>query len=95
TVSGKDDNAEEWLADTGTTVHVTGSVDDVFNLRPPPQGMEYFVMSDGTRLPVKAAGNLNLTFHVRSLDVSAPPSDFPIQLTDVYIVEGVKFNIFS
>ncbi|CAM9431540.1 unnamed protein product, partial [Sphacelaria rigidula] len=55
-----DDHAEEWLADTGTTYHVTGSVDDVFYLRPPPQGREHFGMGDGTRLPVKAVGSLKL-----------------------------------
>ncbi|CAN0070613.1 unnamed protein product, partial [Sphacelaria rigidula] len=89
------DRAEEWLADTGTTCHVTGSVDDVFYLRLPPQGMEHFEMGDGTRLPVRAVGSLSLTSHMGSLDVSVPPTDFPIQLTDVYVVEGVKFNIFS
>ncbi|CAM9628111.1 unnamed protein product, partial [Sphacelaria rigidula] len=53
-------HAEEWLADTGTTVHVTGSVDDVFDLRSPPQGMEYFETGNGTRLPVKVVGSLKL-----------------------------------
>ncbi|CAM9335418.1 unnamed protein product, partial [Sphacelaria rigidula] len=90
-----DDHAEKWLADTGTTYHVTGSVGDVFDLRPHHQGMEHFEMDNGIRLPVNAVGSLNLTCHMGSWDVSLPPSDFPIQLTDVYVVEGIKFNIFS
>ncbi|CAM9438791.1 unnamed protein product, partial [Sphacelaria rigidula] len=63
TASGKDDRAEKWLADTGTAYHVTGSVDDVFDLRSPPQGIEDLEMSDGTRFPAKTVGSLNLTFH--------------------------------
>ncbi|CAM9579787.1 unnamed protein product, partial [Sphacelaria rigidula] len=93
--SSRSNSAEGWIADTGTTYHVTGNVDDVFYSRSPAQGMENFTMGDRTRPPVKAVDSLYLRFQMGSLDVSIPSTALPVKLTNVYVVEGVEFNLFS
>ena len=35
------DGTEEWLADNGASHHTTGSMDNMFDRRPPPAGNEY------------------------------------------------------
>ncbi|CAN0039175.1 unnamed protein product, partial [Sphacelaria rigidula] len=95
TASSRSKNAEGWIVDTGTTYHITGNVDDVFDSRYPAQGMENFTIGDRTRPPVKAVGSLYLRFQMGSLDVSILSTDLPVKLTNVYVVEGVKFNRFS
>ena len=67
---------------------------NMFDLRPPPAGNEYVVVGNGTVLPVIAVGSLKLKFHMPST-YYAPPSDFCVQLTDVYVLEGIPFNLFS
>ncbi|CAM9539419.1 unnamed protein product, partial [Sphacelaria rigidula] len=54
------DGTEEWLADNGASHHTTGSMDGIFDLRPPPTGKEYVVVGNGTVLPVIAVGSSKL-----------------------------------
>ena len=87
------DGTEEWLADNGASHHGTGSMDNMFDLRPPRAENEYVVVGNGTVLPVFAVGSLKLKFHMPST-YYAPASDFCVQLTDVYVLEGIPFNLF-
>lgn len=53
-------------------------------------------MGDGTAFQIKAVGSLKLSFHLgSSLLFPAASTDLRNQLTDVYVVEGVKLNFFS
>ncbi|CAM9966071.1 unnamed protein product [Sphacelaria rigidula] len=66
TASSRGDSAEKWIADTSASHHLTGNVDDVFYLRPPPQGTENVTTGDGTTFLDKAIGSLKLRFHMES-----------------------------
>ena len=92
--AGKERSTEVWWADTGTSVHATNSRNDMFDLRPPPTGSEKILMGDGTTLQVQAVDSVKLSFHAGSSNPD-PDSDFCVQLTDVYLVPDLKFNVFS
>ncbi|CAM9558666.1 unnamed protein product, partial [Sphacelaria rigidula] len=49
-----------WIADSGTSHHITGNMTNVFDTRPSPVGEENVVLGDGKVLPVKAVGSLKL-----------------------------------
>ncbi|CAM9708032.1 unnamed protein product [Sphacelaria rigidula] len=59
-LSSRGDGRKKWIVDTGASNHVTGNTQNVFDLRPPPQGIENVIKGYGTTFPVKAVGSLTL-----------------------------------
>ena len=51
-------------------------------------------MGDGKTLQVEAVGSVKLNFYAGSTDSDAA-SNFCVQLTDVYLVPDIQFNVFS
>ena len=88
------DGTEEWLADNGASHHTTGSMGGMFDLRHPPAGNEHLVVGNGNVLPVIAVESLKIKFHMTGI-FYVPPSEFCVQLTDVYVLGGIPFNLFS
>ncbi|CAM9958898.1 unnamed protein product, partial [Sphacelaria rigidula] len=88
-------DSEIWNADSGTTHHITGNMTDVFDTRPPSVGEEDVVLGDGKILPVKAVGSLKLKFHQARTNNSPHVDAVCVLLTDVYVLEGIQFNVFS
>jgi len=56
-------DAEVWIADSGSTHHTTGSFTHVFDKRAPPSDSNTVVLGDGKVLPVLAVGSLKLRFY--------------------------------
>lgn len=87
-------NAEISIADSGPKHHATSDMTYVFDTRPLPPGNERVDLGGGNVFPVKAVGSLTLRFYQRSKS-SPPPTKTGVILTDVYVLEGIQFNIFS
>ncbi|CAN0518915.1 unnamed protein product, partial [Laminaria digitata] len=76
-----------WVCDSGTSSHMTGNVELVFNREALPKGQEWVRIGDGTVKKVLCVGTSNLDFHC--------DTDVGVQLSRVYVVDGLTINFFS
>lgn len=68
----------------------------MFDLRDLPRGNDRAFLGDDTVTLVKAVGSLTLRFRTRSsLPFHADSTDLRVQLTDIHVVKGMKFNALS
>lgn len=59
----------------------------VFDLRAPPRGDESVILDDGTVLPLRAEGSLNLRFDMEPTH-GVDATSFCVHLTKVYVLAG-------
>ncbi|CAB1102712.1 unnamed protein product [Ectocarpus sp. CCAP 1310/34] len=64
----------------------------MFDLRPVPTGKEYIQVGNGAYLRVQCVGKVNMAFHMQD---QGGELDFCVQMSDVYVVPGITFNLFS
>ena len=91
-LTSESESREEWTADNGATNMFTGDTTHLFNVRNAPAGREYVQIGNGELLRVQCVGSLNLAFH---MNTPRGESDFRIQLSEVYVLENLSFNLFS
>ncbi|CAN0054679.1 unnamed protein product, partial [Sphacelaria rigidula] len=84
---------EDWIPDAGASHHTTENMEGPFDVRVPPHGDENVIFGDdGTVLPVRAVGGLNLRFYMGHTD-GADRTSFCVKLSNVYMLDGIKFKI--
>ncbi|CAB1107700.1 unnamed protein product [Ectocarpus sp. CCAP 1310/34] len=83
---------EKFWADSGATNTFVSSSHQMFDLRPVPTGKEYIQVGNGTYLRVQCVGKVNMAFHMQD---QGGERDFRVQMSDVYVVPGITFNLFS
>ena len=86
------DGREKLIADNGVTNMVTEDSRNVFNLKPASVGRESAQFGNGNFLGVLCVGSLNL---VLNMDTPAGESDFRVQLSELYVLDGLNINLFS
>ena len=86
------DGREKWIADNGAINMLTGDSRRLLNLKPAPFGREYVQIRNGDFLRVLRAGSLNLVFHI---DTPAREYTFRVQLSEVYVLDRLSFDLFS
>ena len=70
----------------------TGDSRNLFNLKTTLAGRECVQIRKCDFLRVLCAGNLNLVFH---MDIPAGESGFRVQLSEVYVLDGLSFKLLS
>ncbi|CAM9993012.1 unnamed protein product, partial [Sphacelaria rigidula] len=93
-VSGRGDDSEEWIPDTGASHHTTGNMEGIFDVRVPPHGNENVILGYGTVLPVRTIDRLNLRFYIGLTD-GAERTSVCVKLTNMCVLDGIKFNLLS
>ncbi|CAN0055500.1 unnamed protein product, partial [Sphacelaria rigidula] len=88
-----DADLEEWISDRGASHHTTGNMEGLFDVRVPPHGNDNVILGDSTVLSVRAVGSLNLRFYMGHTD-GAERTSVCVKLTNVYVLDGIKFNLF-
>ena len=83
---------EKFWADSGATNTFVSSSHQMFDLRPVPTGKEYIQVGNGAYLRVQCVGKVNMAFHMQD---QGGERDFCVQMSDVYVVPGITFNLFS
>ena len=76
-----------WIADSGTSCHMTHDRTRMYNARPPPPGRKTITIGDRRRIKVEYIGNIDVIFHGKS--------DQRTTLTDVTYVPDLGFNLYS
>ena len=76
-----------WIADSGTSCHMTHDRTRMYNMRPPPPGRETITIGDRRRVSVEYIGNMDVIFHGKS--------DQRITLIDVAYVPDLGFNVLA
>ena len=76
-----------WIADIGTSCHMTHDRTRMYNVSPPPPGRETITIGDHRRIKVEYIGNMDVIFHGNS--------DQRITLIVVAYVPGLGFNLYS
>ena len=84
--SGSNEN-DVWIADSGTSCHMTHDGTRMYNARPPPPGCETITIGDRRRISVEYVGKMDVIFHGKS--------DQRITLIDVAYVPDLGFNLYS
>ncbi|CAM9812460.1 unnamed protein product, partial [Pylaiella littoralis] len=64
----------------------------MFNTKPVPPGKEYVQVGNGVFLRVQCVGTINLVFHTQN---STGEIGFRVQMSEVYLVPGISFNLLS
>ena len=83
---------ETWLSDNGATHHTTSNDDGMYDLRSPPKGRHKVVVGNGVTITVRAVGCLNVMYHMQT---ATGVKNFCVKLTEVYLLDGIRFNLFS
>ncbi|CAM9766224.1 unnamed protein product, partial [Hapterophycus canaliculatus] len=76
-----------WIADSGSTFHITGDPRLTFKFQPIPIEQSRLAIANGIPLNVLGKGSVNLIMHAQT--------DFLVTLHDVLLVENMRFNLFS
>ena len=79
--------SELWVSDNGATDHITNDPTNVYDWEAIPPGKEKVLIGGGKEMRVMGVGSLNLTMH--------STTDLNVKLTQVYVTEGIWFNLFS
>ena len=77
--------SERWASDHGATNHVTDDPRNGWVAIPP--GKETVLVGDGRSMRVLGVCNLNLRIHSKT--------DFHVKFREVYVTDGIGFNLFS
>ena len=75
-----------WVSDNWATNHITSSSRNMYDCVEIPRGKEQVLLGDGKAMRVLGVGSLNLKMHSKT--------DFNVKLSDVYVTEGIRFNLF-
>ena len=76
-----------WIADSGASCHMTHDRTRMYNVRPPPPGLETITIGDRRRIKGECIGNMDVIFHGKN--------DQRITLIDVAYVSDLGFNLYS
>ena len=83
----KPPDSEGWVSDNGATNNFTSDSSNVYDWVEIPPGKERVLIGDGKAMGVTGVGSLNLKMHSKT--------DFNVNLTGVYVTEGIGFNLLS
>ena len=75
------------VSDNGATNHITNDSRHVCDWVEIPPGKEKVLIGDGREMRVLDVGILNLKMHSKT--------DFNVRLNEVFLTEGIGFNLFS
>lgn len=73
-LSCRGDGREGWIAYTGASHHMTGSMKNIIDARPPHPDYDSAILGDGTVLLVRVVRSLQLRFHTGPTGTSEPSS---------------------
>ena len=76
-----------WIADSGTSCHMTHDKTGIYNVRPPPPGRETITIGDRRRSKVEYIENMDVIFHGKT--------DQRITVIDVAYVPDLGFDLYS
>ena len=75
------------MSENGASNNITSDPTNVYDLEGIPPGKEKVLIGDGKEMREMGVGSFNLTMH--------STTDFDVNLTLVYVTEGIGFNLFS
>ncbi|CAB1120584.1 unnamed protein product [Ectocarpus sp. CCAP 1310/34] len=64
----------------------------MFDMKPIPAGKQFIQVGNGAHLRVQCVEGINMAFHMPG---PSGETDFCVQMSDVYVVPGITFNLFS